>query len=203
MKTQLTILCAVFGFTTAVLAAPETFDFKDPKGINNAGFKLDAPLESINGSASGVTGTVTFDPENPAATRGKIVVAANSLMLPNPMQQGHMRSDKWLDVAKYPEISFDAKELTNVKTDGDTTTADAAGTFTCKGVSKDMTIPVKLTYLKDKLGQRVPNMKGDLLVIRSNFSIKRSEFNINPGQFEDKVSDEIELTLSIAGASAK
>jgi polyisoprenoid-binding protein YceI len=203
MKTQLTILVAGLSLATAALAAPETFDFKDPKGINNAGFKLDAPLEAINGTASGVSGTVTFDPENPAATKGKIVVAAATLTLPNSMQQGHMRSDKWMDVAKYPEISFDAKELKNVKTEGNVTTADAVGAFTCKGVSKDMTIPVKLTYLKDKLSQRLPSMKGDLLVIRSNFSIKRTDFNINPGQFEDKVSEEIELTLSIAGAAAK
>jgi polyisoprenoid-binding protein YceI len=203
MKTQLTILLASIGLTTAVMAAPETFDFKDPKGINNAGFKLDAPLESINGTASGVSGTVTFDPENPSATKGKIVVAANTLTLPNTMQQGHMRSDKWMDVAKYPEISFEAKELKNAKTEGDVTTADVAGTFTCKGVSKDMTIPVKLTYLKDKLGSRMPGAKGDLLVIRSNFSVKRSDFNLSPGQMEDKVSDEIQLSLAIAGAAAK
>jgi polyisoprenoid-binding protein YceI len=80
---------------------------------------------------------------------------------------------------------------------------DVTGTFTLKGVSKEITVPVKLTYMKDKLGQRVPNQKGDLLVIRSNFTIKRSDFNIMPGQFEDKVSDTIELTLSIAGASPK
>ena len=203
MKTQLAVLLAITGFATTILAAPQTFDFKDPKGINNAGFKLDAPLESINGSASGISGTVTFDSANPGATKGKIIVAGNSLTLPNPMQQGHMRSDKWLDVTKYPEISFEAKELKNVKTEGDVTTADAVGTFTCKGVSKDMIVPVKLTYLKDKLSQRVPNMNGDLLVIRSNFSIKRSDFNINPGQFEDKVSEDIAITLSIAGAAAK
>ena len=176
---------------------------KIAKGINNAGFKLDAPLEAINGTASGVSGTVTFDPEKPAATTGKIIVAANTLTLPNSMQQGHMRSPMWMDAAKYPEITFEAKELKNVKTEGDVTTADAAGTFTCKGISKDMTIPVKLTYLKDKLSQRLPSMKGDLLVIRSNFSIKRTDFNINPGQNNDKVSEEIELTLSIAGASPK
>jgi polyisoprenoid-binding protein YceI len=203
MKTQLAILLTGISFSTAVLAAPETFDFKDPKGINNAGFKLDAPIESINGSANGVTGTVTFDPEHPGATTGKIVIAANTLILPNTMQQGHMRGPQWMDVAKYPEISFETKELQNVKTGDDVTTADVVGTFTCKGVSKDMTVPVKLTYLKDKLGQRVPNMQGDLLVIRANFSIKRSDFNINPGKLEDKVSDEINLTLSIAGASPK
>lgn len=203
MKSKLAILLIGISFATVALAAPETFDFKDPKGINNAGFKLDAPLESINGSANGVSGTVTFDPGNPGATKGRIIVAASSLTLPNTMQQGHMHGKQWMDVATYPEISFDAKQLQNVKTEGDVTTADAMGTFTCKGVSKDITVPVKLTYLKDKLSQRVPNMKGDLLVIRSNFNIKRSDFNINAGKSEDKVSDEIALNLSIAGASQK
>src|SRR5262245_57801460 len=111
MKTRLTVLFTSVSVATAVLAAPETFDFKDPKGVNNAAFKVDAPLEAINGSASGVSGTVTFDPENPGATKGKIVVAANTMTLPNSMQQTHMRGDKWMDVAKYPEISFEAKEL--------------------------------------------------------------------------------------------
>jgi polyisoprenoid-binding protein YceI len=207
MKIQLTTLIAAIGLATSVLAAPQTFDFKDPKGINNAGFKLDAPLESINGSANGVSGTVTFDPANPAATKGKIVVAADSLTLPNTMQQGHMRGPQWMDAAKYPEITFEAKELNNAKTEGDVTTADAVGTFTCKGVSKDMTVPVKLTYMKDKLGDRTKGMpnaqQGDLLVIRANFSIKRSDFKINPGQFNDKVSEEIQLNLAIAGASPK
>ena len=202
MKTKLAILTLI-GVTGIAFAAPQTFDFKDPKGINNAGFKLDAPLEAINGSGSGISGTVTFDPENPGATKSKIIVATGSLMLPNPMQKQHMLSDKWLDATKFPEISFESKTFKNVKTAGDTTTADVTGTFTLKGVSKELTVPVKLTYLKDKLGDRVPNQKGDLLVIRASFSIKRGDFNINPGQYEDKVSDNIEITLSIAGASPK
>jgi polyisoprenoid-binding protein YceI len=200
MKLKLTMvaLSAAAGLS---MAAPMEFNFKDPKGVNNASFKLDAPLESVSGNATGISGSVSFDPATPGSTKGKIVVASSSLHVGNPMQLQHLKSDKWLDVAKFPEISFEAKELKNVKTTGDTTTADASGSFTLKGVSKDMTIPVKLTYLKDKLGQRIPNQNGDLLVIRSNFTIKRSDFGINPGQSEDKVSDAIELTLSIAGAS--
>jgi polyisoprenoid-binding protein YceI len=199
MKTN--VLLALACLSSAALGAPETFDFKDPKGVNNAVFKLDAPLEAINGNATGISGTVTFDPADPAATKGKIVVATASLHVGNSMQQQHMLSDKWMDAAKFPEIVFEAKELKNVKTNGDATTADANGTFTLKGIAKEITVPVKLTYLKDKLGQRVPNQKGDLLVIRANFSIKRSDFGIMPGQMEEKVSDAIELTLSIAGAS--
>jgi polyisoprenoid-binding protein YceI len=203
MKTKLPILLASIAIVAVASAAPQTFDFKDPKGVNNVVFKTDAILESINGSANGISGTVTFDPEKPADTKGKIVVAAETLTVPNPMMKGHLQGNQWLDVKKYPEMTFETKSLRNVKTSGNTTTADVAGDFTLHGVTKEITVPVKLTYLPDKLGQRVPNMKGDLLVIRSDFKVKRSDFNINPRKFEDKVSDEIGLTLSIAGASPK
>jgi polyisoprenoid-binding protein YceI len=119
MKTKVHFLLALACLSSAALAAPETFDFKDPKGVNNATFKLDAPLEALNGNATGISGTVTFDPADPAATKGKIVVASSSLHVGNPMQQQHMLSDKWMDAAKYPEISFEAKELKNVKTTGE------------------------------------------------------------------------------------
>jgi len=203
MKAQLIPLLALTLITGPAFAAPETFDFKDPKGINNAVFKVDAPLEAVNGTASGISGLVSFDPEHPAATQGKIIVSSASLTVPNPMQKTHLQSPMWLDVAKFPEITFESKELKNVKTDGNVTTADIVGTFTLKGVSKELTIPTKLTYLKDKLGDRVPKMQGDLLVIRSSFSINRSDFNIQPHQMESKVSDEIDLTLSIAGAAPR
>ncbi len=185
------------------VAAPLTFDFKDPKGVNNVVFKMDAPLEAIQGSANGLSGTVTFDPENPAATKGTIVVTSSSLHVPNPMMKEHMLGGQWMDAAKHPEISFEVKELKNVKTSGDTTTADADGSLSLRGVKKDITVPVKLTYLKDKLSQRVPNLKGDLLVIRSTFGIKRTDYGINPAAPKDKVADEVELTLSVAGAAAQ
>jgi len=203
MKAKLITLFASTVITGLTLAAPLTFDFKDPKGVNNAVFKLDAPLEAINGSASGITGTVMFDPANPAATKGKIVVAAESLTVPNPMMKGHLHSPMWMDVAANKEITFEARELKNVKTAGDKTTAEVVGTLTIKGVAKEVTTPITLTYLKGKLGQRVPKMEGDLLVIRANFTIKRSDYGINPKAPEEKVSDLIDLTLSIAGAAAK
>jgi len=201
MNRTLTSLLLVAALSRAAAAAPLSFDFKDPKGVNNAVFKLDAPLEAINGSANGISGAVTFDPANPGATKGRITVAAASLHVPNPTMKQHLHGDQWLDVAKFPEVTFEAKELKNVKTSDNTTSADATGTLTIRGTAKELTVPVKITYLKDKLGQRVPNMKGDLLVLRSNFTIKRSDFGINPGAPADKVSNDIDLTLSIAGAA--
>jgi len=203
MKRHITILALTTCFTGLALAEPQTFDFKDPKGVNNAVFKLDAPLEAINGSANGISGTVKFDLEKPATTTGKIIVATESMTVPNSMMKDHMHGGQWMDVANHKEVIFEAKELKNVKVDGDKITGDAVGSLTMKGVSKELTVPVTLTYLKDKLSQRVPNMKGDLLVIRSTFTVKRSDYGINPSSPTDKVADEIELTLSIAGAATR
>src|SRR5436190_1243025 len=188
---------------TTLVAAPIEFDFKDPKGVNNVIFKTDAPLESINGTATGISGKVTFDPDNPGAVKGKIVVQASSLHLGNPMQKEHLHSDKWLDVAKYSEITFEVDSAKNVKTQGNATTADVTGKFSLHGVTKTIAVPVKLSFLKDQLKARVPGKDGDLLVIRTSFKIKRSDFAINPGQGEEKVSDDIELNLSIAGAAPR
>lgn len=196
-----TLLLAVASATA--LAAPLTFDFKDPKGVNNATFKLDAPLEAISGSANGVSGTVKFDPAAPSSLTGKIVIAAKSLHVGNPVMLEHLHGDGWVDVAKHPEITFEVGSIKNARTEGNVTTADVTGKFTLKGVTKEITIPAKITYLKDKLKARGGNQEGDLLVIRSNFTVKRADFGIKPGQAEDKVSNEIELGLSIAGASPK
>jgi polyisoprenoid-binding protein YceI len=71
----MTRLIIQIGFTLAlaasISAAPIDFDFKDPKGVNNIVFKTDAVVESINGTASGISGNVTFDPENPARRKAK------------------------------------------------------------------------------------------------------------------------------------
>jgi polyisoprenoid-binding protein YceI len=186
----------------SVVAAPIEFDFKDPKGVNNVVFKTDAPLESINGTASGISGKVTFDPANPAATKGRIVVAANSLHVGNATMKEHLHGENWMNVTKFPEMTFELDSLKNVKTEGDITTADAVGKITIKGVTKELAAPVKLTYLKDKMKAR-SGKDGDLLVVRSNFAVKRSDFGINASRGEDKVSNEIELSLSVAGMAPK
>jgi polyisoprenoid-binding protein YceI len=121
-------------------AATLTFDFKDSKGVNNVVFELDAPLESIKATAKGISGSVTVDPTNLTDAKGRIVVATNSLVVPNPLMRAHLLSKDWLSAKSNPEISFE---------------------------------------------------------------IKRSDFGIRPGEFLDKVSNEIDLSLSIAGAAAK
>ena len=65
---KIALVLTVTAVNLAAFAAPLAFDFKDPKGVNNVVFRTDAPLESINGTATAVSGMVTFDPADPAFT---------------------------------------------------------------------------------------------------------------------------------------
>src|SRR5688500_10595539 len=125
MKTSLVssfrIAVALGASAISAHAAPRSFDFKDPKGVNNVQFKLDAPLESITGTATGISGRVSFDPANPSATSGRIVLEAASLTVGNPMMADHLRGNQWLDVATHPMIVFEALALESVRNqDGQT-----------------------------------------------------------------------------------
>jgi polyisoprenoid-binding protein YceI len=182
-----------------------SFDFKDPKGVNNVQFKLDAPLESITGTGTGISGQVSFDPEAPGATAGRIVLDAASLTVGNPLMAEHLHSAHWLDVAQHASIVFEATELAHVRTQGAQILADVSGRLTVKGITKAVTVPVTLTYLPNKLGARLgdPKLDGDLLVLRTNFEINRNDFDIQPGQSTDKVAEVIHLSLSIAGAARR
>lgn len=197
---NLRLLLPAVLLTASLHAAPLAFDFRDPKGVNNVVFQLDAPLESINGTASGISGTVNFDPANPAATSGRIDVAVESISVPNPTMLGHIRGDRWMAAAQHPTMSFEIQSLRNVTTEGTVISAEAVGRMTIKGVTRDLVVPVRLTHLPGRLRERGGvDADGDLLVVRSTFTVRRSDFNINAGQNLDKVAEEIQLSLSLAG----
>ena len=108
----------------------------------------------------------------------------------------------WLDASSYPTITFVAKSVSKAERLKDGFKAQLTGDFTLKGVTKELTVPVTFTHLPDMLGKRSNgSTEGDLLVLRSTFTIKRSDYGIKPGQNLDKVAEEIELRLAIAGAA--
>ena len=197
------VTASLLALAGSSVAAPIAFDFKDPKGVNAIAFHLDSLLEPIAGTANDITGSVTFDPTTPGALSGTIVVATPSLTVTNSTMREHLLSDGWIDAAGHPEITFAISRLDMAKTEGNTTTGHAIGTFTLKGVSKEIKVPVKITHLAGAFGKRVnkPELGGDLLVVRGEFAISRTDYGIRPGQNEDKVADQIDLSIALVGSA--
>jgi polyisoprenoid-binding protein YceI len=205
MKTILRSI-AFAGFTIiSAVAAPLSFDFKDPKNVNVIQFTLDSVLEPIAGTASAVEGQVTFDSADLPATAGTISVKASSVQVPNKTMTEHLLSAGWIDAETHKDISYAFTKLTDVKVVGENRwSALAKGTFSLKGTSRELDIPVTLTYLPGGFGKRVnkPELPGDLLVVRGAFEIKRADYGIKPGEHEEKVSPVIQLTFAVVGGPA-
>jgi polyisoprenoid-binding protein YceI len=121
------------------------------------------------------------------------------------MMNGHLLGEGWLNAPANPEITFELTTLAGAKTANNVTSAIATGKFTLKGVTKEIKVPVTITYLPDAFGKRInkPEIKGDLLVLRGEFTITRGDYGIQPGQNEDKVNTEIKLSLAVVGSAPK
>lgn len=191
--------------TTGAVDAQKSFDFKDPKGVNNVTFVLDSELEPIMGVASGITGSINFDPKDPKKTTGKITIAAEGIHVSNGRMKSKMHKEEWLDVAQHPTVTFEIKKVLSAKPGKSKSGAAVmdlrvAGDFTIKGVTKSVEVTIAASHLPNRLGdrQRSPS-GGDLLVLRSEFVLKRSDFGV--GKPMATVADDMEIRVAIVGAS--
>ena len=64
-----------------------------------------------SGTFRGLQGTISFDDKNPAASKFDVTIDATTVNTGNGMKNTHAKSDKWLDVQKYPVIHFVSSEL--------------------------------------------------------------------------------------------
>jgi polyisoprenoid-binding protein YceI len=194
------LLSIVSGFPARTAAASKEFDFKDPKGVNSIVFVLDSLLEPIMGLANGVSGKLQFDPADPQSTRGTIALAASSVKCAHAGMTNVLHGDDWMNVKAYPTVEFTFKKIKDAKPGEDGSVAmTVVADLTLKGVTKELEVPVSATYLAGQLGQRVRGKDGDLLVLRSTFSVKRRDFGIKPEMGPETVAEEIELRVSIVG----
>jgi polyisoprenoid-binding protein YceI len=183
-----------------VRAEDMSFNFADPKGVNSISIILDSVLEPIMGIASGISGNVIFDPATKKAMKGRIVVQADKIQMANQMMTKVLHSEEWLDVKKFTTIEFDFKEIVSTGSRKDMLYEYIiAGNFTCKGITKEIQIPLNVSYLPGKLKARNEKGDGDLLVLRSKFNIQRTAFDIQPEMNPASVADEIQLNISIVG----
>jgi polyisoprenoid-binding protein YceI len=193
-------------FTMVVTAAPRitaeemTFDFKDPKDVNGIMFAVDSKLEPIVGMAKQVEGTMTYDPADPTSLSGSITVPAKAIVLTNSVMQDHLMGPKWLNVQDKLDITFTVGEVTAVQ-EGEEPVLTVEGKFSIGAVEVDQTVNIAVTHLPDAAKDRGGAKEGDLLVLRSMFTIDRVALGISPDTPTDKVGGEIGIFVPIVGYS--
>ena len=189
-------------YSVAVQANPETYNFKDPKGVNAVSIILDSALEPNTGFANTIDGTITFDPVEKKILAGKFTVPTSSIIMSNNTMTQVLHSKSWLNADAYPAITFDYLRTIAIGETIDTKyQLTVEGNLTIAGVTQIITAPVTLTFHPGKLKDRNPGDNGDLVVLRSTFGIDRKAFNINTAVPDSIVANIIQLKLNIVGAS--
>lgn len=179
----------------------QTFNFTDKNGRNQASFYSSTPLEDIKGLSNDVKGKVTFNVNDIKTLKGSISVSVSSIKTGIDLRDEHLRSENWLDAAKFPEITFIIKSVNEVKQVADNQLQiKVVGDFTLKGVTKEVTADATLTYL-DESEQTKMRAPGDLLGVKATFNVKLSDFGVNNKVVGQKVAEEIEVSVNMVGSN--
>ncbi|MBC8104031.1 MAG: YceI family protein, partial [Cytophagales bacterium] len=181
-------------------AAAREFTFSDPKGINAVTLMIDSLLEPITGYANDVSGSLIFDPSRPETASGKILVAVASIQFSNDGYTDTARGYA-LEGKRFPQIIFALQKVLEVKqVSPNVFRGRVQAQVTCHGVTRTMIAPVTATYVPGAASQRTNDQqKGDVLVLRTQFTLKRDEFDIAKGVDTKLVANEIEVRASVVG----
>lgn len=204
MKSKLT-LAAIFTLLFGVNLLAQTFVADSKDGRNQAAFISDAPLEKINGLASGVNATIMINVSDiTQKPMGKVNVPINNIKTGIDLRDEHLRSEMWLNAAKFPTAEF---QLTGIKNpssnslnDGQRVKATLVGKFSVHGVAKDIEIPATLTYFKESERTKA-KAPGNLLVASADFDIKLADYGVKiPDMVVGKVSDEVQINVNFVAS---
>lgn len=181
-----TVMLATATAVIAQQATTKTFYVNDEMKKNVVSFTSKAPLETIVGTTGEVIGFVSVNPDNILDDpKAKFEVDLPSIKTGISLRDQHMR-EQYLETDKYPKTVF---ELTKVVSalptkleDGKQVQLQLEGNFSVHGVTKTITIPATVTYMKESEATRT-RLPGDLLHIEATFTILLSDYSIKRPQF--------------------
>ncbi len=179
-----TTLFALSAFSTAALAAPETFNIEPthtfPRfeynhlGYSNQQHRFEKTSGKIVLDRAAKTGSVDVSIDTKSVNTGSALF------------NGHIQGADYFDTDKYPAITF---KSTAVKFDGDKPVA-VEGNLTIKGVTKPVTLTVTNFHSMPH-----PMLKKDAIGGNAVAKVKRSEFNM--GKNVPYVGDEVTLNIAV------
>lgn len=126
-------------------------------------------ISHVRGTFSGVSGTVTYDPDRPSSSSVEATIDVKSISTNDEKRDGHLQSADFFDVAQFPNMTF---RSTGVEKTGDAE-FKVTGNLTIHGVTKPVTLKVEevSNEAKDPWGF-------SRIGASAKTTIKRSEFGL-------------------------
>jgi len=145
-------------------------------------------VSTVRGAFTKVSGTATHDPADPSKDTLEATIQAASVDTRVEMRDKDLRSPNFLDVEKFPTITFHSKQAKSVGTGR----VQITGDLTIHGVTKEVVLDVEgpSAPIKDPWGnQRIG--------ASASTKINRKDFGVNgaPGAVGDDISITIDVEL--------
>ena len=149
-------------------------------------------ISNVKGEFSRITGSVEFDPSNPSAARVEATIESASVNTREPQRDSHLKSRDFLDVGRYPKISFLSKRIVSTGEDR----YEIVGDLTIRGVIREVTLQVEsLTpEIKDPDGLLRRGASATTRIERKDFGLTWNAV-LESGGFV--VGDEVDITIDV------
>jgi polyisoprenoid-binding protein YceI len=190
--TRVSVILAVCMAAPAISHADATTFRVLDDGKSRVTFVSDAPLETMIGKSSKVTGQLTADPADITKTKGSFKVPVVSLRTDNDLRDEHLQGDGWLDAKKHPSIHFEITEVVlGKKSSGELkknkeTKVQVKGKFTVHGITRPATANGTVKW------------SGDSLHIKAKFAAKLEDHDISvPSIVRLKVANDIAVSVDL------
>jgi polyisoprenoid-binding protein YceI len=108
--------------------------------------------------------------------------------------EGHLKSDDFFDVAKYPEGVFEITSVEKVSDKPDATHT-ITGNLTLKGVTKSVSIPASVVISNGQLAAKTPQF----VIDRTQWGVQYGSGALGLAQ-DEIINDEVGLQLAIKAA---
>ena len=128
-----------------------------------------AMITKIRGSFDEFEGSGSFDATNPENSSLQLKIKAASIDTRNADRDGHLRSNDFFDMEKYPDITFQSTAVKPV----DATHFDVTGDLTVKETTKPVTIPLEFT------GSAVDPFGNHRIGFEGSTEINRKDWGVN------------------------
>ena len=151
-----------------------------------------AMVTKVRGAFNEFEGTATLDGANPAASHVEVTISTASIDTRNAQRDEHLRSNDFLAMQEYPQITFSSTGVRQV----DDTTFEVTGDLTIKGVTKPITIPFTFEgAAKDPFGHLRAGFEGSVTINRKDYGITWNAALETGGVLvSDKVTLEFEVS---------
>ncbi len=127
-----------------------------------------AMVTKVRGAFNDFEGTATLDGAQPANSRVQVTINATSIDTRNAQRDEHLRSNDFLAMQDYPQITFASTGVRPV----DETTFEVTGDLTVKGVTNSITIPFSFEgAAKDPFGNLRVGFEGSVTINRKDYGI--------------------------------